>query len=200
MTFRPFLVLLVVAAFLSAVIVRNQMERRDAALAEIPTQTLLPEQDSRQPLAQEVSDTPVPARPANRQEGALSQAELNAGLQEKLLQLEDKFRAEPVSPEWAARSASEIRLALAPQSLENFNAPAPQALEISCRSTSCRISLDFEDPITAGDTLTALTVGIASKLPQAVIVPSKGEDGHVQYHVYATTGSGSSRARPDRGG
>lgn len=133
--------------------------------------------------------------PKKGEEAAYDPLKAKAAQEDRLLQLDDNFRAEPISAEWAARSSDEIRLALSPESLAEFNAPTPQALEVSCRSTGCRISMEFDDSITAPDTVTALAVGIASRLPEVVILPVQGEQGGVQYHVFATTGRGSKLLR-----
>lgn len=120
-------------------------------------------------------------------------------VEDRLVLLDDRLRAEPLSPDWAAQRSEDIRQALSTEKLEEFNAKAPRALEISCRSTGCRISMDFDDPITAPDTVTALTVGIASSFPEVVIVPISGEHG-VQYHVFAAAQRGSPLFARDRKG
>jgi hypothetical protein len=141
-----------------------------------------------------------PAAPAqSAEEAGYNPAEAKIKVEDKLVELDDRLRAEPVSPEWAARSSNDIRQALAPENLQEFNAKAPQALEVSCRSTGCRISMEFDDAITAPDTVTALTVGIASRFPEVVVVPVPGEHG-VQYHVFAaSTRKSHLLARTNRG-
>jgi hypothetical protein len=138
--------------------------------------------------------------PKRHEEGAFDPLEAKFAQEDRLLQLDDNFRAEPVSVDWAARSSAEIRHALSTESLAEFNAPAPQALEVSCRSTGCRISMEFDNAITAPDTVTALTVGIASRFPEVVVLPVQGEQGGMQYHVFATTGRGSKLLRRDSRG
>lgn len=118
-------------------------------------------------------------------------------MEDKVVELDDRLRAEPVSPEWAARNSSEIRQALSTEQLREFNAPAPNSLEVSCRSTACRISMAFDDSSTAPDTVTALTAGIASSLPEAVVVPIVGKNG-VEYHVFAAAKHGSQLFRTGR--
>ena len=113
---------------------------------------------------------------------------------------ESKFVDEPLSAAWAARTERSIGTALSATNLSKEGARAPIALESSCHSQTCRISMSFADEVTANFTKVVFMEQLAETLPQAEIFQEYLPDGSFRYIAYASTSStlGNSSSSPDK--
>ncbi len=102
-------------------------------------------------------------------------------------QREDAFTNEPLAAAWASSSERAIKNALSAASLAKQGATAPTALESTCHSQTCRISMSFDDDLKADFTKVVLMEQIAETLPRAEIFQQTQPDGSIRYLVYART-------------
>ena len=105
-----------------------------------------------------------------------------------LQELDTKFQAEPVNPQWATPQEQMITASFSPEALKAKAAPTPLKHEESCRSNTCRISVTYKTPMDSQVGNFNLLAAISPSLTHAVFGEIPGGDGTVQMVVYASPG------------
>lgn len=141
--------------------------------------------------AQPSTATRQPSKKSAREDRALTHSEWQSKLQSKLQRMDDVLREEPVSSSWSAAATKQITTVLTPESLAELGATQPESYQMDCRSSSCKISMSFQDSSAAENTVMALTTSIGNAFPEALVVPIQRPDGSAQYFVYASATKGS---------
>lgn len=115
---------------------------------------------------------PVPAPPPPTREAMLRQ-------------VEDRFLADPLAPEWAQRNEKVITGFLAAPNLRGLNLVVPLGQRVECHSTMCRIALLFPDVDAAAQVHERLVLSIGESLPMAQAFTVNHEDGRIELVVFA---------------
>jgi len=102
--------------------------------------------------------------------------------------VDTKFMSEPVTPRWAAAQENMIATALSAETLAAAKIPAPTSHEATCRSSTCRIKLNYKSQADLQLGQLNLLGAISGTLPQAIMGEVLGEDGSTQLVVYASPG------------
>ncbi|MEP6634750.1 MAG: hypothetical protein ABJA62_11140, partial [Luteimonas sp.] len=99
--------------------------------------------------------------------------------------LEGQFESQSVNPKWSLESTRAIENALSVESLRDAGALPPDARNIQCRSSMCRIQLDYADSASAGVVGMMINAAIADRMPYAQTLSQPRSDGGVAYVIYA---------------
>lgn len=100
---------------------------------------------------------------------------------------EAAFMAEPMSPEWSARTQQQILDALSPKALAAVGAFTPLAeLSADCRSFSCRIEATYADQDEFEVAQHAMISNVAAQLPVSTTFVDRRADGTIRGTIYAT--------------
>lgn len=119
---------------------------------------------------------------------SMTAAEIAASQASIMHSLDNKLVDEPLSAAWASKTERAISSALSANMLSKEQATPPTSVQSTCRSQTCRISMDFSDGLQADFTKGIFLQGIAEKLPSAQIFLQERADGSVSYVIYAQTG------------
>lgn len=98
-------------------------------------------------------------------------------------ELMQRYAAEDLDPVWAAAKEATMFGASTSTQIAQLEAE-PQALDISCRSTTCRIEADFASASLAEDWFTLFSTNLGAEMPHASFEYSRQADGSARVVVY----------------
>ncbi len=184
----PSLALLCVAATATALLVWHTS--RDPAM---PTQAATVDSDETAPSdASAPSALPDAGRasvsaaraPGETRRGDLDAVEARARVEANIATLDTRFAAETLDAAWAMREERALGAFFTADALATQGLPAPDGLQIACRSATCRISARFADPVEAEMTTQRLAMHVASDLPYGAVMPRALDDGSIRVEAW----------------
>ena len=116
--------------------------------------------------------------------GDLDPVEARARIETNIATLDTRFAAEPFDAAWAMREERTLGAFFAADALATQELPAPDGLQIACRSATCRISARFADPVEAEMTTQRLAMHVASDLPYGAVMPRTLDDGSIRIDAW----------------
>jgi hypothetical protein len=134
-------------------------------------------------------DAMTAAQPAvhasgEKRHGDLDPVEARARMEANIAALDARFGAETLDMGWAMRQQRVLGAFLATDALAAQALPVPDGLQIACRSTTCRISARFTDPVDAEMTTQRLAMQVAADLPYGAVMPRALDDGRIQVDAW----------------
>lgn len=122
--------------------------------------------------------------PGETRRGDLDPVEVRARVEANIATLDTRFAAETLDAAWAMRKERAVGAFFAADALATQGLPAPDGLQIACRSTTCRISARFADPVEAEMTTQRLAMHVAADLPYGAVMPRALDDGSIRVDAW----------------
>jgi hypothetical protein len=116
--------------------------------------------------------------------GDLDPVEIRARIEANIATLDTRFAAETPDAAWAMREERALGAFFAADALAAQGLPAPDSLQIACRSATCRISARFADPVEAEMTTQQLAMHVATDLPYGAVMPRALDDGSIRVEAW----------------
>lgn len=126
----------------------------------------------------------TPAASPFRDPQALAQAAQRTAQMRK--DLDTRVQNEPVAAKWAMETTRQIENSLTMESLTEIGAQPPEATQIDCRTSICKINMVFADETDAADAALVMNMAMADRLPYTQVFQKQRTDGGVDYVVYAS--------------
>lgn len=114
---------------------------------------------------------------------AARRAEHQARTQALRQQSAQRFESEQVDPAWAPRKETTLTGIAAQTAFQTANAQ-PQSIDVSCRSSMCRIDGQFETSGKAEDWLLLYMSSVGAEMPHSVVSRSLNPDGTTRVEIY----------------
>ena len=184
----PSLALLCGAATATALLVWHTS--RDPAIsaqaATIDSDGTAPSDISAPSALPDAGRAPVSAArtPGETHRGDLDPVEARARVEANIATLDTRFAAEIPDAAWAMREERALGAFFAADALATQGLPAPDGLQIACRSATCRISARFADPVEAEMTTQRLAMHVAADLPYGAVMPRALDDGSIRVDAW----------------
>lgn len=184
----PSLALLCGAATATALLVWHTS--RDPAIsaqaATIDSDGTAPSDISAPSALPDAGRAPVSAArtPGETHRGDLDPVEARARVEANIATLDTRFAAEIPDTAWAMREERALGAFFAADALATQGLPAPDGLQIACRSATCRISARFADPVEAEMTTQRLAMHVAADLPYGAVMPRALDDGSIRVEAW----------------
>lgn len=121
------------------------------------------------------------SRPAR---GTPTQAEMLARVDAGIRSLDQHFVAEPLDSGWAAARERSIHGFFEPDRLAANGLAAPNDVNASCHSSTCRITAYYADEATAEQTMQQLAMQLVDALPYGAVMPKLMPDGRIQVNAW----------------
>jgi len=122
--------------------------------------------------------------PGETHRGDLDPVEARARVEANIATLDTRFAAEIPDAAWAMREERALGAFFAADALATQGLPAPDGLQIACRSATCRISARFADPVDAEMTTQRLAMHVAADLPYGAVMPRALDDGSIRVEAW----------------
>ncbi len=184
----PSLALLCGAATATALLVwhTSRDQAISAQAATIDSDETAPSDASARSALPDTKMTSVSAAraPGESRRGDLDPVEARARVEANIATLDTRFAAETLDAAWAMREERALGAFFAADALATQGLPAPDGLQIDCRSATCRISARFADPIEAEMTTQRLAMHVASDLPYGAVMPRALDDGSIRVEAW----------------
>jgi hypothetical protein len=161
------------------------------AMAWFVRQTPAPEKAVTQAPAAAATGTAVPAATASRTTPDARTANASASptptptKATMLRNMESRFVADPLAPEWAQRNEKAVADFLAAPNLTGLNLAVPLQQRVECRSTMCRVALLFADIDAATQVHERMVLSIGQALPMARTFTVTHDDGRIELIMFA---------------
>jgi hypothetical protein len=175
-----FALALIVAAMVGVTFSRNSGKQVSAPVTHTPNDegaTSVPDTSIQQVAAPEFD----PA--AWKQERDVIKAEQARKAQGERRELMQRYAGENLDPAWAAAKEATMLGASTSIQIEQLDAE-PEALDINCKATMCRIEADFASSTLAQDWFTLFSTALGAEMPHASFQYSREVDGSVRVVVY----------------
>lgn len=104
---------------------------------------------------------------------------------DEMARLDQAFRQQAVNREWASRQEEVILDAIVGHPNDGFGEIEPDRVEIDCRSSMCRMRLDFSDEVEAGHMQQKLGLGLRGDVSAARTFYLPRPDGGLDMILYA---------------
>ncbi len=127
---------------------------------------------------------PATYTPSEKRRGDLDPVEARARVEANIATLDTRFAAETPDAAWAMREERALGAFFAADALAAQGLPAPDGLQIACRSATCRISARFADPVEAEMTTQRLAMHVATDLPYRAVMPRALDDGSIRVEAW----------------
>lgn len=126
----------------------------------------------------------TPAASPFRDPQSLAQAAQRTAQMRK--DLDARVQNEPVAAKWAMETTRQIENSLTIESLAEIGAQPPEATQIDCRTSVCKINMVFADETDAADAALVMNMAMADRLPYTQVFQQQRPDGGIDYVVYAS--------------
>jgi hypothetical protein len=131
-----------------------------------------------------IASAPTAHASGETRRGDLDPVEIRARIEANIATLDTRFAAETPDAAWAMREERTLGAFFAADALAAQGLPAPNGLQIACRSATCRISARFADPVDAEMTTQRLAMHVASDLPYGAVMPRALGDGSIRVEAW----------------
>jgi len=103
--------------------------------------------------------------------------------------LSTSFASQPIDRTWARETRAGLEQALVMTAAEQIDFPAPETIQVHCRSVTCRIEASYPDEDSAFYGVQLLQSAFSARLPRTHQYSRSNPDGSVTIVMYASKGS-----------